>query len=444
MKHFDHYGYKHKRSRWKRWFLGFIVLGIIGSLAILLGAFRASSVSIDVEEPLSEKAMMALIPKGRELALAGDCFGCHSRPNGEMGAGGVAIATPFGTVYSTNITPDKTYGIGNYTRADFHRALKDGIGKDKGNLYPAMPFVFTHITTPEDLDALYAYMRSIPAMAVPNAKNSGVFELPVRPFMNFWTLLNFPDRKEIADPERSVEWNRGAYLVEGLAHCGACHSPRNMMMGVEFSKALQGGFVDNMAIPDITAASLANHGYSLADLTQYLATGVSKEGTSFAGMNTVTHFSTSQMNEQDVKAIATYLLTDRKGKLLTENTISMPIKNISKLMDKGELVQGRDLYLSACAACHGEEGRGIPHVAPALKGNAIVEMSNPETLIAVVLNGLETTTYSHAERMYAMPGFKDRLNSKEIADLLTWLRASFGSEFTVVSPKSITAVYPNQ
>lgn len=442
MKNFDHYGYKRKHGRWKRWFLGLIALGVIGSLAILLGAFRISSVASNVEQPLSEAEMVALIPKGRELALAGDCFGCHSRPNGEMGAGGVAIATPFGTVYSTNITPDKTYGIGSYTRADFHRALKDGIGKGKGNLYPAMPFVFTHVTTPADLDALYAYMMSIPAMAVPNAKNSGVFELPVRPFMNFWMLLNFPDRKMVEDPERSAAWNRGAYLVEGLAHCGACHSPRNVMMGVEFSKSLQGGFVDNMAIPDITAAALANHGYTLADLTQYLATGVSKEGTSFAGMNTVTHFSTSQMQAQDVKAIATYLLTDRKGKLLSADMLPMPINEVSKLMDKGELAQGRNLYMAACAACHGEYGYGIPHVAPALKGNAIVEMSNPETLIAVVLNGLETTTYSHAERMYAMPGFKDRLNAQEIADLLTWLRAEWGGKSVAVSPKSIAVINP--
>lgn len=151
MKRMEYYG--HRRNRYKgikTILIWAILIGGIAAILILFGVFRKSSVSEITEQPLSVTEMQALIPKGKELALAGDCFGCHSRANGEMGAGGVPIATPFGTVYSTNITPDKTFGIGNYTRADFHRALKDGIGKEKGNLYPAMPFVFTHITTESD------------------------------------------------------------------------------------------------------------------------------------------------------------------------------------------------------------------------------------------------------------------------------------------------------
>ena len=179
-----------------------IAVVIVAALAVLFGLFRTSSVAPQAEQALSPEQMKSLIPRGRELALAGDCFGCHSLPQGPMGAGGLAIGTPFGTLYSTNITPDKQYGIGNYTRADFHRVMRDGIAPGNRNLYPAMPFVFTQLTTPDDIDALYAYNMSIPAMPVANKANTGAFVLPVRPFMNFWTLLNFPDRKVLRNARR--------------------------------------------------------------------------------------------------------------------------------------------------------------------------------------------------------------------------------------------------
>nr|WP_291435253.1 cytochrome c [Desulfovibrio sp.] len=291
-----------------------IAVVIVAALAVLFGLFRTSGVAPQAERTLSPEQMKALIPRGRELALAGDCFGCHSLPQGPMGAGGLAIGTPFGTLYSTNITPDKQYGIGNYTRADFHRVMRDGIAPGNRNLYPAMPFVFTQLTTPDDIDALYAYNMSIPAMPVANKANTGAFVLPVRPFMNFWTLLNFPDRKLPRNEQRSAAWNRGAYLVEGLAHCGACHSPRNFMMGLEFSRALQGGEVDGVAVPAITAAALAKHGFDVPALSAYLATGIAPQGTAFDGMYTVTHFSTGAMEPEDVKAVATYLLTAKDGR----------------------------------------------------------------------------------------------------------------------------------
>lgn len=437
MRRMEYYGKEKQSGHFKRLFIWFVLLAIVGSLLILFGVFRQDTVSDVAKRPLSDEEMISLIPKGKELALAGDCFGCHSRPSGEMGAGGVAIATPFGTVYSTNITPDKTFGIGDYTREDFHRALKDGIGKEKGNLYPAMPFVFTHITTESDLDALYAYMMSIPALATPNAQNTGVFAWPVRPFMNFWTLLNFPDRAKINNQDRSGAWNRGAYLVEGLAHCGACHSPRNFMMGVKFGDALQGGFEDGIAIPDITAAALSKHGYNLERLTEYLETGISPEGTSFAGMNTVTHFSTSQMDKGDVKAMATYLLTDNDGKLLSLKSSPVMANQVMGAMKKGDAVAGYDLYLAGCASCHGLEGQGIPNTVPALQGNAIVAMSDPQTLVSVVLNGLATTAYTNGQRMYAMPGFEGNLTSKQLADLLTWVRAEWGGISVPISAKAI-------
>lgn len=425
-----------KSSGFKRIIWGLFLLIGLGAILVLSGVFRQSGVSADVKEPLSEAQMLALIPKGRELALAGDCFGCHSRSDGEMGSGGVPIKMPFGTIYSTNITPDKEFGIGRYTREDFHRALKDGIGRE-GNLYPAMPFVFTHITTPSDLDALYAYLMSIPPLSIPNARNSGVFELPVRPFLSFWTLLNFPNRSVPEQNDRSEAWNRGAYLVEGLAHCGACHSPRNFMMGVNFKEALAGGFESGMAIPDIRAEALAKNGYRVADLTRYLSTGIAPEGSSFAAMNTVTHFSTSQMNEDDVTAMAIYLLTDARGKLLTPEIVPEAFNEIVARLPQGDRAQGRELYMASCAGCHGIAGEGTPNVAPALSQNAIVAMQDPQTLIAVTLHGLQTTTYSHGQRMYAMPGFEGHLSPEQIADLLSWVRAEWGGIDQLITPAKV-------
>lgn len=413
-----------------------IAVGAVFGLSTLAGVFRDTHVAPDVDQELSLERLTELAPKGRELVMAGDCFGCHSLPDGPMGAGGFPIATPFGTVFSTNITPDKTYGIGTYSRADFHRALRDGIGKDKGNLYPAMPFVFTHITRPDDIDAIYAYMMSIPPIPVANRDNTGAFGLPVRPFMNFWTLLNFPDRDAPDNPDRSAAWNRGAYLVEGLAHCGACHSPRDTMMGVEFDHALQGGSQDGLIIPDITAETLAARGYDVAILGQYLATGVAPQGTSFAGMHTVTHFSTSAMTPDDVNAVATYLLTDAQGNLPAPKAPPVPMTD---QMDDAVMQSGRLSYISSCSGCHGIDGGGIPNVAPAMYGNAILAMDSPVDTISVVLNGIPTQTFGNGQRMYAMPPFSHRLSDAEIAEMVTWIRAEWGGRVDAVTTEQVAS-----
>lgn len=416
-----------------------VAVGLVVGLAVLLGAFRSSSIAPQADKPLSPEQMQALIKRGRELALAGDCFGCHSLEQGPMGAGGLPIATPFGMIFTTNITPDKQYGIGNYTRADFHRVMRDGIAPGNRNLYPAMPFVFSYITTPDDIDALYAYHMSIPSMPVANKANTGVFALPVRSFMNFWVLLNFPDRKAPHNEQRSAAWNRGAYLVEGLAHCGACHSPFNFMMGQDFSRDLQGGEIDGMAVPNITAPSLAKRGFDVASLRKYLATGISPQGTSFGGMYTVTHFSTSAMYAEDVNAIAVYLLTDKSGKLTTPSAPPTPLPQAVSPKSGTPMSTGRLAYMDSCAGCHGVIGEGIPNVSPAMKGNSTLALDNPQTLIKVVLNGIPTQKFKNGQRMYAMPPFAHRMSDAEVADLVTWIRAEWGGQGTPVTASQVSA-----
>lgn len=414
-----------------------VVIVLAFCLAVLLGAFRSTSVAADVEQALSANEMQELLPRGRELAMAGDCFGCHSLPQGPKGAGGVAIDTPFGTLYSTNITPDPTYGIGNYSRADFHRALRDGVNAEGSNLYPGMPYIFTHITRPEDLDALYAYFMSIPPIAVANPSNSGAFALPVRPFMNFWNLLNFPNRSAPSNPDRSEQWLRGAYLVQGVGHCASCHTPQNFMMGVDFERDLQGGEINGWAIPNITAAELSKRGFDVPLLTQYLSTGVAPQGTSFADMHTVTHFSTSAMERTDVEAVAEYLLTGVDGKIAPPAQAPAPLPEATTTVPDSDMAVGRLTYFAACAGCHGVQGEGIPNVAPAMYGNAIVAMESPQDLIRVVLNGVPTQTFTGNQRMYAMPPFSHDLSDKEVADLATWMRAEWGGQAQAVSTEQV-------
>jgi mono/diheme cytochrome c family protein len=392
-----------------------------------------------VEQPLTPAQMAELVPRGRELARAGDCFGCHSTANGPMAAGGVPIPTPFGTIFSPNITPDRDHGIGNYSRADFHRVIRDGIAP-RGNLYPAMPFVFTHITRPEDIDALYAYLMTVPPIPQSPPANTGVFVLPVRSFMNFWALLNFPNREAPNRADRSADWNRGAYLVEGLGHCGACHSPRNFMLGVDFSRALEGGQVDGLDIPPLTATALAARSYDVPSLTRFLTTGISAQGTSFNGMHTVTHFSTSAMEPADVTAIATFLLTGPDGRIVPPSAPPAPLAVAENPAPGSPMAAGRILYVEQCSGCHGQSGEGIPNVAPALRGNSTVAMAQPRNLLNVVVNGIPTQTFTGMQRMYAMPPFAHRLTAEQIAELTAWVRAEWGGQNTPIGVEAVTAV----
>lgn len=412
-----------------------VLLVVVGGLAVAFGAFRRSTVAPGLETQLSTEQMTALAPRGRELALAGDCFGCHSKPEGPIGAGGLPIATPFGTIYSANITPDMAHGIGGMSRLEFHRAIRDGIGRGGRNLYPAMPYVFTQITTPEDIDALYAYIMSLPPVAYETPANTGVFALPVRAGLNAWALLNFPRREAPSDPARGEAWTRGAYLVEGLGHCGGCHTPMNAMMGYQFDKSLEGAVIEGMEAPPIDAAALAARGFDLGTLTDFLATGISPQGTSFGGMHTVTHFSTSAMERGDVEAIATYLLTGPDGKVPPPAPVPAPLPEAA-----GALAPGRITYVEACAGCHGPAGEGIPNVAPALRGNSTLALADPLNLLTAIVNGVPVQTFTGNQRMYAMPPFAHRLEDAGIAELASWLRAEWGGQATPVSAAEVSAI----
>lgn len=421
-----------------------LILAVITlGLMILFGVFNTSRVGPQAKQPLAENELRQLIPKGRELVMAGDCLGCHSQAQGPKAAGGVPIDTPFGIVHSTNISPDKTHGIGNYTRADLHRVLRDGIAPNNRNLFPAMPYVFTQITTDEDIDAIYAYLMNLEPMNVPNKKNTGAFALPVRPFLNFWNILNFPTRKIPESEDHSALWVRGAYLTEGLAHCASCHTPFNFMMGVDFSRNFQGSVIDGLETPNITPLELAKMGYDVDNLSHYLRTGMAPQGTSFASMHTVTHFSTSVMNDYDLKAIATYLLTNDKGEIEPPKAQPKPELLDNDDLTDDDLILGQKVYLNACAGCHGTDGQGIPNVSPALNGNAIIAMDSARDTISVILNGIPTEKFTDNQRMYAMPPFANILTDKDIANMVNWMRIKWAYQKGTVSPEDVHQLSAN-
>jgi mono/diheme cytochrome c family protein len=218
---------------WTAIVLALLALLVLG--CVFFGLFEKSVVAKDVDQPLSPEQMKTLAVRGAYVAVAADCYACHTAKGGAPWAGGLPFATPFGTIYATNISPDKEHGIGNWTRAEFHRAVRDGVGKGDTHLYPAMPYASYRLMTAEDVDAVYAYLMSRPPMKVANKPNDLNFPFNIRRVLTFWNLVNLPADMPPLDAARSEIWNRGRYVVDALGHCGECHTPRNIMQGMKVS-----------------------------------------------------------------------------------------------------------------------------------------------------------------------------------------------------------------
>ena len=357
-------------------------------------------------------ALSDSVERGRYIAYTGDCAACHNIEGGDQYAGGYAFPTPFGTVYSTNITPDKTHGIGNYSDEDFVKVMREGIAPG-GNLYPAMPFTSFHIVTDEDLEDLWHYLQTIPASDTPNVENTMMFPANIRFGLKSWNLLFLDSTDFIANSQKSEEWNRGAYIVEGLAHCGECHTPRNMAMAMDKSKALSGGFLNNIYAPDITPVELRKQGWSRASMVDLLHTGHSAQGGVNHEMLKAVLNSFSHLTIDDLNAVATYLLDD------TDTTLAE--REVTAKLTKKEGSEGKVLFTNSCSGCHGANGEGSP-VAPALGSNASVKATDPSNLIIFILQGIPKSDIT----MLPMPGFNQTLSNEQIVSLSNYIRLSWG------------------
>ena len=361
-------------------------------------------------------ADMSVVERGEYLARAGDCVACHTDPAGGAPlAGGVRIDTPFGYMLSPNITPDVETGIGSWSSDDFHRALHHGINKRGEDMYPTMPFDFYTKVTRADVDAIYAWLRTVKPVRRKVDVNHLHFPFDLRWSMAAWRELYFREGAYRADPARSAAWNRGAYLVEGLGHCSDCHSPRNLLGGIEKSKDFAGAVVDGWFALNLTSSLATGLGsWSVAEIATYLKTGVARDKTTTLGpMAVVIKDSTSHLTDDDRLAMAEYLKA-----LPPESTL-----HTGRVAPDPTKTRGAQLYLANCAGCHQASGRGLPGVFPPLAGNPVVLAADPNDIVKVVDNGIRGRN-----GFVAMPAFKIQLTEQQVADLANYVRTSWGNQ----------------
>jgi mono/diheme cytochrome c family protein len=369
------------------------------------------------------------IERGRYLAVLGDCAACHTRPGGQPFAGGLALETPFGKIVAPNITPDRDTGIGGWTDEQFVAALRDGRGSN-AHLYPAMPYPAYTKMSDDDVLAIRAYLGTIAPVTYQRGPNGLPFPLNIRLVMVFWNALNFTPGRYQLNPRKSAEWNRGAYIVEGAAHCGTCHTPKTILGGDKTDKPLSGATLQGWFAPDITQDPRKGiGGWSRDDLTQYLKTGANRWTLASGPMaDAVTH-STSRMTDQDIAAIATYLKDNGDA---GSGPKPDPVAANDNVMRAGAAI-----YKDSCAVCHRDAGTGEVHLFPRLAASALVQSDDPTTLVRVVLQGTRAASTSGAPTAPAMPAFDWRLNDAQVAAVLTYIRNSWGNAASSVGVETI-------
>lgn len=353
-----------------------------------------------------------LIKKGKDVAIAADCYACHTNKDGQKYGGGVPFPTPFGVVYSKNISPDKENGIGSYTYQEFSKAVRQGVSK-RGNLYPAMPYDSFHLVTNEDTKALYAYFKSIPAVSQKNKEDEVSFPFSIRSGLKGWNLINLSSDTFKPTPNKSEIYNRGNYLVNSLGHCGSCHTPRDLTMAIDKNKHLQGNLIAGTVAPDISTKELRRQGWTQDSLISVIKDGYSNRGTILGHMTPITYHSLSKLDDKDLYAMASYLLDSDKK--LAEKPLTF------NEHDKKD--PGYGLYAGNCASCHGMNGQGIPNAAPAMAGNGTLNQKEPLNTIYSLVYGIKEQRYSQTNAFAQMPSYK--FTDEELTSLVNYLQKTF-------------------
>ena len=394
------------------------LMALVLALAALVGWLNR-----DPEEPAAAVAAPGAdaVARGAYLARLGNCAGCHTARGGRPYAGGRGLATPFGTVYAGNLTPDPLTGLGPWSADDFWRALHLGRSRDGRLLAPAFPYTeFTQIVRP-DSDALFAYLRSLAPVAQPNRPHELRFPYNTQAAQAVWRALFFRPATFSPEPLRPAAWNRGAYLVRGLGHCAACHAPRNALGAAQDPQALAGG---TLPMQPWYAPALGLAGAQASrptDLVALLKTGVFAHGSASGPMAEVVFNSTQHWDDGDLQAVALYL----------QDLPAAPATGPSDAAPPEQMALGAQLYTRHCADCHGARGEGAPGAYPPLAGNPSVQQATPTNLIQMVLHGGFAPATAGNPRPYGMP--PAQLQDAEIAAVLTYLRQSWGGSAGAVS-----------
>ncbi len=399
---------------------------------MMRGAFLATALTVATlaAAPASaEPDNFTEAERGRYLTILGDCMACHIGPDGQSLAGGHMLETPFGKISVPNITPDDETGIGRWTAEDFDRAMRHGERPDGSHLYPAFPYTsFTRMSR-ADNDAIFAYLRTRPAVEHRVDRDTLPFPFNVRLLMMGWNWLNFTPGEFQPDPQRSAEYNRGAYIVEGPGHCGLCHTPRNVIGGDQTSAHLQGGALQGWFAPNITADKRLGIGdWSEEEIIAYLRTGHTDRTAASGPMAEVVAYSTSQMTDADLKAIAVYL----RERGSAGSTAPAPVPANDRRMQAGAAI-----YADACSACHVATGGGVSGMFPRLANNQLVMQDDPTGILRVVLQGAQSVATPHAPTGPSMPAFGWRLTDQQAADVATFIRNSWGNAAPAVTADQV-------
>jgi mono/diheme cytochrome c family protein len=407
----------HKRSKLDA------LAGAVALIATQIGG--SGTASAGEVDPMNFTA----VDRGRYLSILSDCASCHTVPQkNQPFAGGRPIETPFGKIVAPNITPDMETGIGSWTDDQFDDAVRKGIGRNGERLYPAMPFNAYTKMSREDVLAIRAYLNTATAVYNPVVADTLPFPFNMRTSMRIWDGLYFKEGEYVADPHRSAEWNRGAFLVDGPAHCGACHTPKSFLGGDKTAQYLQGSPLQGWSAPNITNdARTGLGGWSVDDVTAYLKTGHNHITAATGPMAEAVDLSTSKMTDNDVKAIATYLKSlPGDDKPQTAMVASAP-----------EMAAGGAIYRDQCSACHGIDGKGIDRLFPAVGNSSMARADDPTSVIRIVLRGARSVATDKEPTAPGMPSYGAQLKDEQVANVLTYIRNSWGNAAPPVAPGDV-------
>jgi mono/diheme cytochrome c family protein len=370
------------------------------------------------------------VRRGQYLVRMGDCASCHTPEGGQLFAGSFGLKTPFGVIYSTNLTSDAETGLGRMSPDIFYRALHDGVGPKGGQIYPAMPYNYFTRVSRADSDAMLAYLKTTPPVHSRRPANKLPFPLSIRFFVRGWNLFFFHKGAFTPEPAKSEEWNRGAYIVNGLGHCGGCHTPKNFLAGDKAHQPLHGGELDNWVAPDLTANGRTGLGaWSSDDIVEYLKTGRNAHANAGGPMAEVVTNSTSLMTDADLRAVATYL----------KDQPASP-EGGAQSADADAMKRGAAVYSDACASCHMEGGKGQPRYFPPLGGNAMLQQRDSAGLTHLILAGGRTGPTPTRPTPLSMPSFAWKLTDRQVADVSTYIRNSWGNQAPPVSERSVAGM----
>lgn len=407
----------------KRILFAALAIALLG-LASVAGIEVMRAVDTTKPQPVADAA--AQVRAGQYLGRVGNCMGCHTVRGGKQYAGGRALATPFGAIYAPNLTSDKVTGIGAWTADDFWQAMHNGRSKDGSFLYPAFPYPnYTNVTR-SDSDALFAWFRTLAPVRQQNRPNQLRFPYNQRVLLPFWRAFNFDQGEYASEPARDARWNRGAYLVQGLGHCSACHTGRNAMGGSIAGKGLGGGMIP---MQDWYAPPLGSDAPA-AEIARLLQTGVSARGAVFGPMAEVVAGSLQHATDADIGSMAAYL-----------ETLAVAVAaDAAPVAPAGQAIlrQGAQLYKAQCAECHGAGGSGAAAAYPSLAASRASSADNPVNTIRMVLNGGYPPSTHGNPRPYGMPPFGPTLSDAEVAAVVSHLRTSWGNQGRLVTAGEVS------